>query len=103
MSLHGSYKCQTTDKDSRNYIHIPDQSVDSGHQNQSMICNIQTQSSESNKSVKEQYNIKEHTIQNNTVSSDHIHGTSTQHSCTVSNQALHCDKPGSSSSHIDST
>ena len=106
MSLHGSYKCQVTDKDSKNYIYIPDQSMD----NQSMIYNIQAQRSESKKSVKEQYNIKEHTTQNNMLSSDHIHGTSTdqsllecQHSSTVSNQTLHSNKPGSSSSHIDST
>ena len=110
MSLHGSYKCQITDKDSKNCIYIPDQSVDNGHQNHSMIYNIHTQRSESKKSVKEQYNIKEHTIQNNVLISDHIHGTGTgqslpecQHSSTVSNQTLQCNKPGSSSSHIDST
>lgn len=110
MSLHGSYKCQVTEKDSKNCIYIPDQSMDNGHQNHSMIYNIHTQRSESKKSVKEQYNIKEHTIQNNVLISDHIHGTSTdqslsecQHSSTISNQTPQCNKPGSSSSHIDST
>lgn len=110
MSLHGSYKCQITDKDSKNCIYIPDQSMDNGHQNNSMIYNIHTQTSESKKSVKEQYNIKEHTIQNNVLISDRIHGTSTeqslsecQHSSTISSQTLNCNKPGSSSSHIDST
>jgi len=110
VSLYGSYKCQITDKDSKNCTYVPDQSMDNGHQDHSMIYNIHTQGSESKKSYKEQYNIIEHTIQNNVLITDHTHGTGTdqilsecQPGSTISNQTLHCNIPGSSSSHIDST
>jgi hypothetical protein len=111
VSLHDSYKCQIANKDSKNYFGVQDESVDNGHQNQNLAYNIHTQMSDSKKSVKKQGNIKEHSIHNNILSNDHhIHGPSIdqnlsqcQGSCAVSNQILNCNKPGSSSSDINST
>jgi hypothetical protein len=95
-------KCQVTEKT----VSIPHPYLDNSHQNQSLTCNIQTQMSETKESVKEQYNVKEHTIENNML----IHGASIDHSLsqyqcssTVRNQNLDCNKPGSSKSHLEST
>lgn len=94
--------CKVTEKN----VCIPSQNLDIGHQNQSLTCSIQPQLSETKESVKEQYNVEEHTIENNTL----IHGTSIGHSLsqchgssTVRNQNLDSNKHVSSKSHLDST
>jgi hypothetical protein len=95
-------KCQVTEKN----ISIPSQNLDIGHQNQSLTCSIQTQLSETKESVKEQHNVIEHTIENNTL----IHDTSIDHnlsqcqgSSTARNQNLDSNKHASSKSHLNST
>jgi hypothetical protein len=103
VSLDDSYKCQITDKDSTNYFHIQSQSLDNGCQNQGVSHNM-TQMSETRKSVKEQYKVKEHSIQNDTVSNSIDHNLSQcQGSSTVRYQNLDCTKLGFSKIHLDST
>jgi hypothetical protein len=60
-------KCQITEK----CIDIPSQKLDTGQQIKGLTCNIQTQLSETKESVQEQYNVKEHTAENNI-----LHGAS---------------------------
>jgi hypothetical protein len=62
--------------------------------------------SKTKESIQEQYNVKEHTAENNIL----LHGTSIDHSSsqcqgrsTVKNQNLDCNKHGSSKSRLDST
>lgn len=102
-SLDDSYKCQITNKDSINYFHIQSQSLDNGCQNQGISYNTQTQMSET-RSVKEQYQVKEHTVQKDAVSNSIDHNLCQyQGSSTVRYQNLDCSKPCSSKSPLDST
>ncbi|XP_021925102.1 serine/threonine-protein kinase 32B-like isoform X2 [Zootermopsis nevadensis] len=92
VHLDNNYKCQIADKDSTNYFHIQSQILDN--------CQLY----ETRTSVKEQYKVKEQSIQNDTVSNIIDHNLSQyQGNSAAVNQNIECSKPGSSKSHLDPT
>jgi hypothetical protein len=95
-------KCQITEK----HFDIPSQKLDIDHQIQSLTCNTQAHLSETKESLKDQFDVKKHTTENNML----IYGTSTDYSSTqcqdtstVKIQNLDWNKHGSSKSNLDST